>query len=258
MLAVACAAWGQAAEEKGKRIVMESLEALGGERFLAVNDRVERGQAFSFYRDEVSGLSEAVIYTRYGPAPGAEADPLGIRERQSFLRNKKELSAVLFSGGQGYEITFRGARPLPDDTLERYTSTTWRNVFYILRMRLKEPGLIFHSKGTEVWMNQPVDVVDIVDAANDVVTVYFHQSTKMPVRQSFFRRNPKTRERIEEVTEYGKFRDAGGGVLWPMTVMRTRGGDKVYQMYADSVTVGEKVSDSLFVLPTGIKILKKM
>jgi hypothetical protein len=82
-------------------------------------------------------------------------------------------------------------------------------------------------------MNQPVDVVDIVDAENDVVTVYFHQSTKMPVRQSFYRRNPKTRERIEEVTEYGKFRDVGGGVMWPLTVMRTRDGDKIYQMYAD-------------------------
>ncbi len=258
LFATAAAGWAQTAQERGKRIVMDSLAALGGDKFLAVTDRVERGQAFSFYRDEVSGLSEAVIYTRYLDASAPGAGPLRVRERQSFIRNKKEISAVLFTGGEGYEITFRGARPLPDDTLERYRYTTWRNVFYILRMRLNEPGLVFESKGTEIWMNQPVDVVDIVDAENEVVTVYFHQSTKMPVRQSFYRRNPKTRERIEEVTEYGKFRDVGGGVMWPLTVMRTRDGDKIYQMYADSVTVEEKPSDSLFVLPTGIKILKKL
>jgi hypothetical protein len=146
LFATAAAGWAQTAQERGKRIVMDSLAALGGEKFLAVTDRVERGQAFSFYRDEVSGLSEAVIYTRYLDDSAAGAGPLRVRERQSFLRNKKEISAVLFTGGEGYEITFRGARPLPDDTLERYRYTTWRNVFYILRMRLNEPGWSSRAK----------------------------------------------------------------------------------------------------------------
>jgi hypothetical protein len=258
LLLAAAAGWAQTAQETGKRIVMDSLAALGGDRFLAVTDRVESGQAYSFYRDEVSGLSEAVIYTRYLAEATPNAGPLRLRERQSFTENKKELSAVLFTGDQGYQINYAGARPLSEDVVERYRTTTWRNVFYILRMRLNEPGLVFESRGMDVWMNQPVDVVDIVDASNDVVTVYFHQSTRMPVRQSFYRRNPKTRERIEEVTEYGKFRDVGGGVMWPYTVMRTRDGEKIYQMYADSVTVEKKLSDSLFVLPAGIKILKKL
>ena len=74
LLLAACAALacGQTSQERGRRVVMEAVEALGGERFLAMKDRTETGRAYSFYRDEVSGLSRAVIYTRYLPAPPAD------------------------------------------------------------------------------------------------------------------------------------------------------------------------------------------
>ena len=54
-------------QEKGKRIVSESLDALGGDRFLKMEDRVEAGRAYSFYREQLTGLSIAKIYTRYYP-----------------------------------------------------------------------------------------------------------------------------------------------------------------------------------------------
>lgn len=249
-------AWGQTSQERGKRVVMEAVAALGGDKFMAMRDRTETGRAYSFYREEVSGLSQAVIYTQYVAAQG---DWPAQRERQSFTRNQKEISAVLFGEGQGFEVTFRGARPLPLDTIDRYRISALHNVLYILRVRLNEPGMMFESKGADVWLNQPVEIVDLVDASNDVVTVYFHQSSKFPVRQRYFRRDPKTRERIEEVTEYGKFREAeGSGVYWPLTLLRTRNGEKIFEMFSESVNVNQNLSGSLFILPTGIKILKRL
>ena len=55
----------ESAQERGKRIVKESLEALGGDRFLKMENRVSSGRAYSFYREQLSGLSIAKIYTRY-------------------------------------------------------------------------------------------------------------------------------------------------------------------------------------------------
>ena len=62
-----------------------ALAGLGGKQYLAMRDRVETGRAYSFYRQELSGLSIAKIYTRYltRPEPPVPAF-LGIRERQSF------------------------------------------------------------------------------------------------------------------------------------------------------------------------------
>lgn len=243
-------------QQRGRRVVDEALAALGGDRFLAMKDRVESGRVYSFYREELSGLSVATIYTQYAARP----DPvpvgfLGIRERQAF--GKDEYSSVLFTGDEGYQVTFRGARPLPDAMLERYKESTLHNIFYILRQRLGEKGLIFESQGSDIYFNQPVEIVDITDAENRVVTVYFHRSTKLPVRQVFYRRDPKTRDRIEEDLELGKYRDVGGGVQWPFTMLRRRDGEKIFEIFSESVAVNQALPDKLFTLPPKIKILKK-
>ena len=54
----------QSSSDKGKRIAMDSLAALGGDKFLAMKDRIETGRAYSFYREQLAGLSIAKIYTR--------------------------------------------------------------------------------------------------------------------------------------------------------------------------------------------------
>jgi hypothetical protein len=241
---------------RGKRVVDEALAALGGEAFLNMQDRTETGRAYSFYRERLSGLSVAHIYTRYLSAP-ARPDPkmLYLRERQNF--GKKEDSGVLFNETGGFDITWRGARPLAEDLLQRHTFTTLHNIFYIFKYRLKEPGIILQSKGADVWMNMPVEIVDITDAANRTVTVYFHRSTKLPVRQYVVRRDAATRDRFEEVTLYSKYRDIGHGIQWPFAIERERDGEKIFQMYSESVTANDGLTDNLFTLPADLKLLPK-
>ncbi len=239
--------------ERGKRVATEALQALGGDNFMAMKDRLETGRGYSFYRDQLTGMSRAKIYTRYLPKP--EGDKLGVVERQAY--GLKEESSVLFQpDGSAYELTFRGARPLPDDRTARFRDSTIHNILYILRERWKEPGLVFESKGADVVDNMPVEIVEVSDSENRVTTVYFHRSTKLPIRQTYFRRDPKTRERDEELTLFSKYRDVGGGVQWPYAVQRIRNGEKVFELYSDEVKINEGLSDKLFELPEGIKKLK--
>jgi hypothetical protein len=82
-------AWAQTSAERGKAVIDEALAALGGERFLSVQNRVEVGRVFSFFHEELSGLEVATIYTKYVPvADTSSTASLALRERQSFLRNK--------------------------------------------------------------------------------------------------------------------------------------------------------------------------
>jgi hypothetical protein len=255
LLIVVSAAFGETNQERGKRVIDQAVAALGGEKFLNMKDRVESGRAYSFYHEQLSGLSFAKIYTRYltRPEPPIPAF-LGVRERQSFGK-KKEDTAVLFTETEGFEITYRGARPIPAEQYDRFRESTLRNIFYILRQRLGEPGLIFESRGSDVADNMPVEILDITDSDNRVVTVHFQLSTKLPVRQMTDRRNPQTKERIEEITRYTKFRDVGGGVMWPFTIQRERNGEKIFEIFSDGVVINQGLTDNLFTLPADLKIL---
>jgi len=255
-IAILClAALGLSAEtqeERGKHVVDAALQAIGGDAYLHMEDRVESGRAYSFFRQELTGLSLAKIYTRYlVPTPGKVSQ----RERQSF--GKGEFDNVLFNESGAWEVTFRGARPLADDRIENYKDSTLRNIFYILRERLNEPGMSFYSRGADIWLNQPVDIVDITDADNRTVTVYFNQMTKLPIRQSFKRRNTEFKDFDEEVMVFSKYRDVGGGVMWPFAMRRERNGEKTYEIFSDTVEINKNLTDDLFTLSVNLKMLPK-
>jgi hypothetical protein len=244
----------ETAQERGKRVIDECVQALGGDAFLRLQNRVESGRAYSFYREALSGLSIATIYTRYDSGVTDTAHELAQHERQNF--DKKQDYGVLFGAQEGWDVTYRGARPLPKDTYARYKATTLHDIFYILRVRLHEPGMIFERRASDVLDNVPVEIIDITDADNDTTTVYIHQSTKLPVRQVFYRRDPITKDKIEEVTLYTKYRNVDG-IQWPFTIERERNGEKIFQIFSNEVEMNSRrVVDSLFALPSSIKMLK--
>jgi hypothetical protein len=246
---------GQTAESRearGKRVVYEALKALGGDAFLQMNDRVETGRAYSFYRERISGLDRATIYTRYlAPAPGK----LEMRERENFGLNQDSGFLLLEDGA--WEINYHGVRPMADDKYAAYRMSALRNVLYILRQRLNEPEMVFYSQGSDMFEHHPVEIVDITDADTNTVTVYFDARTKLPARQSFRKRNEQFHDFDTEVTLFGLYRDVGGGVMWPCNIRRERNGEKIYEMFADQVQINRDLKDNLFVLPSNLKMLPK-
>jgi hypothetical protein len=242
-------------EARARRVIDEAIAALGGAKFATLRDRTEHGRAYSFYRDRLTGLSRATIYTRYvmRPEPPTAEPAIYVRERQSFGKDKEDY-AVLFAEKDAWQITFRGARPLPKATVERWRDSTRRNIFYILRQRLGEPGLVAESRGSDVFENQSVELVELYDRENASVTVYFSRTTKLPIRQVYYRRDPIARERHEEVTLFSKYRESGG-VTWPWAITRTRDGEKVFEIFSDSVLVNQNLDDSKFTLPGNMQVL---
>ncbi len=240
---------------RAQKVLDDAVAALGGPKFMAMKDRTEAGRVYSFYRDRLSGASHARIFTRYLTRPEPpRIDFFGQRERQSFGKDNKEESAVLFTETEGWQITFRGARPVAKDVEERYRLSTLHNIFYILRQRLGEPGMILEHEGTDVVENMPVDIVTITDSENRSVKAFFHSSTKLPVRQEYVRRDEKTRDRFVELSRFSKYRDVSG-IQWPFQIQRERDGEKIYEIFAESVTVNNDLLDTLFTLNTKIKVL---
>jgi len=145
----------------------------------------------------------------------------------------------------------RRRQPLDDEPQcrrpfsQRYAEVTFKGTGEELDV-LHEPGLIFESRGSDVVDHVPVEVIDITDSENRVVTVYFHQTTKLPVKQTFSWRDPQTRDRNDEVTRFARYREIPGGIRWPQEITRERNGEKIYQIFADSVSINQDLTDDLF------------
>ena len=248
-------AWPQqeSRPERGRRVVHEALAALGGDAFLALQDRTETGRLYSFDNGLPSGGGTiATIYTQYlTPVAGK----FSVRIRQVFGKNQDE-GGFLFTPDGAWDVSFRGARPLGDAEFATYQDTTLRGIFYILRQRLDEPGLSFYSQGGDIFEHVPVEIVDITDAAGSTVTVYFDRNTHLPLRQSYRRRNTQFDDFDVEVTAFAKYREFKG-VKLPLETRREHNGQKVFEMFLESVELNKDLRDEVFTLPANLKILPK-
>jgi hypothetical protein len=237
----------------GKEIVDRSLAALGGDKFLNMRYRVASGRIYSFFHDQLSGLDRAKIYTEY--LDTEPKDGVAIRERQ--LLGKKGDYSLLFLQKEGWDITFRGARAIEDEQWQRYVRTTRNDILYILKVRHNEPGMTFDYVGSDVYLSTHVEIVDITDSQDQTIRVYFDHNTLYPIRETFSWLDPVTRSRNDAVAEFNKYRDIGGGVMWPFTIERSRNGYKSFQMFAENMEANGEVPPKMFDLPPGAKLLQK-
>ena len=240
-------------QERARRLLHECLRELGGERFLQVRNVVQTGRAYAFYRENIRGLSVITIYENYLPMKAApEPDWLPVSRREVYTEKGDYYS--LFENGQGWEVTFRGARPLPRERMERYRDSTRRNIFYFLRYRLSEPDMYFYHRGMEIIDNIPTDAIDVTDGHGVGVTYFLRQSDRLPVQQIYERRDPKTRIPSEEKTVYSKYRQVEG-VRLPWNVRREVDGEKAFELFGRAIEINPTVDPSLYSLDKRLNVL---
>ncbi len=238
--------------DKAKGILDLALQALGGDHYLNMHTRLATGRVYTFFRDQTSGSDISKIYTEY--LPDLPKDGVAIRERQ-YLGKKLDYS-YLFLERQAWELTFRGARPVAADVLDRYRRTTENDILYFLKYRRNEPGLYFDFIGSEVYLSRHVEIVDITDSQRRTIRVYFDHNTHLPIRETFTWLDPDTKYRNDEVLEFDKFRNIGEGITWPFNIERSRNGYKTYQMFANAGEANPNPPDRTFSLPPDTKILE--
>jgi hypothetical protein len=240
-------------QEQGKQLVLDSLKALGGDAFLKMRNLTQSGRAYAFYRQNLSGLAVFTRYENYEPLR-ADAPPDWLPVSRRDVYTEKGDYYALFKNGQGWEVTFRGARPLPKERVEQYRDSTRRNYFYFLRYRLDEPELYFYYKGTEIINNVPTDAVDIADREGEGVTVYLRMSDHLPVQQVYLRRDPKTRIPYEEKSIYSKYRRVDG-VAIPWNIRQERDGEKIFEFYGNAAQINQPLNAALFDLGKDVPVL---
>lgn len=223
----------------GKQVVAEAVQALGGDKFLSMQDRVSTGWTTSWQRSG-SRLLRTKFYNAY-PADGAVT-------RHTY--DKQESHALLVKSDGAYEITFRGSRPIEKDRADRLVMQERLNVLNVLRMQFSDAALTYDYRGSTVCELQSGELVDIVSEDHEipVVTVCFSKTTHLPIRQSYFQRDPLTKERIEEVTLFSRYLDADG-VTWPRQVAFLRDGEPVRDLFYESTEVNKGLNAEMFATP---------
>lgn len=221
--------------DKGRQILEQTVEALGGEAFLNVTDIDREGRLYNFGRGELASPGEK--FRDYVKFPGKEWLELGKDGKIVYLNN----------GEEGWELDRQGIREQTPEAIANFHRANKRDLEYLLRFRLREEGMQTYYLGMEFVDNRRAHLVELVDGDGESYKLYIDARNYLPMQLHTRRRDPASGERVPEVEYYGKYVMLQG-VNTPLQLSRERVGLRTLEVFfdAEKVRYNTGIDDAFF------------
>jgi hypothetical protein len=223
---------GQTPEQRGRKLLDEMVEALGGDAWLGRHNVQEYGHLARFFRGAPTGI--VINFTAIHQFPGenrTEAERLGFITDKSMILPGKKIDVVqIWSDDAGYEITYKGKNSLPKEQVEDYYRRRDHSIEALIRTWLKAPDVMVIAEGNSMVERRLADKVTILSANNDAVTLELDATTHLPLRRSFKWRNETFKDFDEDAEEYDDYHTMQG-LPTALTLTRYHNDDMISQTF---------------------------
>jgi len=218
---------------KAKAIIADAIKALGGETYLTIHDREQQGRGYGFHSGRPTGSGN--VFWSFWEFPDKERDEL----------TKDRDVAELYVGNKGWELTYKGARPIDQKDLDDYLRRRKFSLETILRTWVSDPTVVLLFEGNAIAAQHPALRVTLVNSKDESVTLFFDVDTHLPVKKSFEWRDPVDRQKNLEEEIYENYRSVSG-IMAPFNVTRYFNGDMASQRFLNSVTINQGLDPAMF------------
>lgn len=209
---------GDESQQKARAALNAMVDALGGDRWLALTTTMQQGRTSGYYQ---------------GKPTGAIADYIELRKLPDDSRidvGKKRDVVELFSGSQGWEITYRGKKALPADQLQDYIRRRDHSIDVAIRVWLKDPQTILIYEGQNLVERHLADQVTLINTANDAITIQMDADTHLPLKRTWQWRDPLYKDKNTDAEEYDDYHTVEG-IPTPFSITRLHNGDVTNQRF---------------------------
>jgi hypothetical protein len=217
---------------KAKAAVSQAIQALGGDAYLNIHDIEQQGRGYTFHHGQGSGGD---LFWSFYEFPD--------KERVEYTKERDV--ARVFLGDKGYEITYRGVRPVEEKDMVEYVRQRHYALDAILRKWVNDPTVMLLYEGNAIAAQHSAIQVALINSKDESVTLDFDAQTHLPVRKAFEWRDPVDRQKNLEEEIYDNYRQVSG-VMVPYNVTRLFNGDMSRQRFLFSVTINQPLDEAMF------------
>ncbi len=227
---------GETSEQRGRKLLDQMLEALGGDAWLNRRNLRELGHLARFFRGAPTGI--VIDYTsthQFASGGRPDATRIGFITDKSIIFPGKKIDIVqIWINNEGHEVTYKGNAALPKAQVEDYFRRQDHSLESIFSVWLKAPGVMVIDEGSTMVERRLTERVSILSANNDAVTLDIDVATHLPRRRTFEWRNETFKDRDEDAEEYDDYHTVQG-LPTPYTLTRYHNGDMVSQSFISKV-----------------------
>jgi len=228
---------------KGKKLIEQMIAALGGDTWLNRQDWMFEGRAATFYKGQPhEGAPQFQEYFR--------ANPFGerviiISHYGALIATDHSDVAEVWTGDNGYEITYKGTHPLPEKDVADYQRRHKHSLDVVVKEWLKDPGVLVTYEGEDMVERHLAQQVSVVTPTNDAVTLQLDEGTHLPLSISFQWRDPIYRDLNTDVQEFTDYHVIQG-IQTAYSITALHNGDMTSERFLTKVVYNPKLPADLF------------
>ena len=201
-----------------RALLQAMVKALGGGLWMDMPNYEWWGTTAQFYQGKPNGITTRFWFFHQAPD----------LDRWEFTKHRDDVQ--IFNAHEGWEILYRGMKPLPKDQLEDYLRRRSHSIETVMHTWYSDPNTIFTYDGQQLAERHLADQVTMISATNDSVTLQLDAETHLPLRRIFRWRDPVYKDKDEDVEEYDNYRVVDG-IETPYSITRYHNGDMMNERF---------------------------
>lgn len=223
----------KANSQKARAALDAMVKALGGDPWLNLKYVSLEGRTSGFYQgNPTGGITDFWDYREFP-------------DKQRVELTRKRDWVVIYSGKNGWEVTYKGKRELPKTEVDDYLRRRDHSIETAVRVWLKDPRTVLIFDRQTMVERHLADQVTLLSADNDNITIQMDAQSHLPLRRSFEWRDPLYKDKNEDADEYDDYHSVDG-LPTAFTVTRFHNGDMTNQRFLYKVTYNATIAESFF------------
>jgi hypothetical protein len=228
---------------QGRKLLDQMVAALGGPAWLDRQDWIFYGRAATFYKGQPHEEAPQ-IEEYYRAQPFAERVVIITYSGVIISTNHRDVAEV-WTPDNGFEITFKGTKPLPAKDVADYERRHSHSLDVVVNDWLKQPGTIVSDEGTTMVERHLAETVSVVTAKDDAVTLELDEDSHLPLSISFQWHDPLYNDLNTDVQQFADYHSVQG-IMTPFSVTLLHNGDMSGQRFLTKVVYNANLPPDLF------------
>jgi hypothetical protein len=234
----------RANEQKARAALNAMVQAMGGDRWLSLQNSYYQGRASGFYQGKPTGA--ITDYFQYRTTSG--------EERIEYT--KKRDAVDIFTGDDCWEATYQGKKRIPKDICDDFLRRRDHSIDVAIRVWLKDPRTILISEGQTLSERHLTDQVTLISPSNESITIQMDAETHLPRSRTFQWRDPLYHDKNEEREEYDDYH-IFDGIPTAFSITRFHNGDMTSQRFLYKAAYNVPLPPDAFNIDTTAAKVKK-
>ena len=230
--------------KKARAVLDAMVQALGGDAWLNMKNEYQEGHVAAFFHGTPDlGTTELFEFHQW-----PDKDRVEVTKHRDVVE--------FYLGRQGWEVTYRGKKPMDKEILEDFLRRRDHSIEVAVKVWLKDPNTILIYEGQKMAERHLAEQVTLISPQNESITIQTDAQTHLPLSRSFQWRDPLYKDKNTDTEEYADYHVVDG-LPAPYSVTRLKNDETVRQYYITKVQYNRDLSGDFWDADAASKRIKK-